>query len=396
MSDEHIYQEWFTKKDLAESTRPIYKIAAEDYKEFIGKTLSELIDEAEQDEELGLRIRKRNINGYLLGFKSNLEEKGYAPGTLNNKMAAIVSLYQAFDIQIPKIKLPKGDICLDKNYKRPPTRRQIQKMINVANARDRALIYLLALSGMGGQEARNLTVWKFLESASEAIGTELDTVNDLFEYEDRVLEEIITLNIVRQKVKYRYQTFIPPEASRAIIAYLKEREYNRNERRHINSLDDPLFVTNKGDPMSRTGIGTAIRRVGQLAGFKSAEWTYCFWRPHGLRKYFVTTIIDKLKNQLLADYLVGHKIDSVRRAYWISSSEELKKNYTEALRYLSIDEIAVKDFRSKEFRELTEDVSNMKKDMGREMAKLKKVLEDPMVRYAFNKSMEENKGNIQL
>lgn len=386
MSDEHIYLEWFTKKDLAESTRPIYKIAAEDYKEFIGKTLSELIDEAEQDEELGLRIRKRNINRYLLGFKSNLEEKGYAPGTLNNKMAAIISFYQAFDIQIPDIRLPKGDICLDKNFKRPPTKKQIQKMINVANARDRALIYLLALSGMGGQEARNLTVGKFLESASEAIGTELNTIDDLFDYEDRVLEEIITLNIVRQKVKYRYQTFIPPEASRAIIAYLKEREYNRNERRHINSLDDPLFVTNKGDPMSRTGVGTAIRRVGQLSGFKSAEWTYCFWRPHGLRKYFVTTIIDKVKNQVLADYLVGHKIDPVRRAYWITSSEELKKNYTEALRYLSIDEIAVKDFQSKEFKDLMDKNSLLEQEMDQikdkisDFSKYKNIFASPKFR----------------
>lgn len=381
MSDEHIYQEWFTKKNLAEGTRMIYRIAAEDYKKFIGKNLSDLIDEAEDDEDKGLRMRKRNINKYLIDYKVYLENKGYAPGTLNNKMASIVSFYQTYNIKLPEIKLSEGDICLEKNYKKPPTRKQIQKMINVANTRDKALIYLLALSGMAGQEARNLTVKQFLQAADETITEEINSIDALFEHEERVLEEILTLTIVRQKVKYRYQTFIPPEASKAIITYLKERKHNRNEKKHIVNIEDPLFVTNSGQPMSRTGVGNAIKRVGKLAGFKSAEGSYCFWRPHGLRKYFITTIIDNTRDHILADYLVGHKIDPVKRAYWIVDPEELKKCYMNALPYLSIDEIKVKDLESKEFTEL----KSLKSDIRR----IQRLLKEPNVLKALETSLEK-------
>lgn len=352
MIDENIYQEWFTKRDLSTGTRRGYRIVAEDYKLFTGKNLSELVDEAEQEEEQGLRFRKRSINKYIIGFKAHLEEKNYAPTTLNTKMKGIFSFYLAFDIRLPKIKFPRGDICLDKNYKRPPTRENIQQMIDVSNTRDKALIYLLALSGMGGQEARNLTIKKFLESASEAIGIELENVNDLFKAEDQVLQKILTLNIVRQKVKYRYQTFIPPEASKAIISYLKERNYHNNVNNQISNVEEPLFVTNIGNPMSRTGVGNEIKRIGKLAGFKSDKGSYCFWRPHGLRKYFITTIIDNTRDHILADYLVGNKIDPIKRAYWIIDPKELKKNYIEALPYLSIEGCKVKSFKNPEYLEL--------------------------------------------
>ncbi len=87
----------------------------------------------------------------------------------------------------------------------------------------------MALSGMAQAEARRLTHGEaLLDAAGDAIGRELKTVEDLFEAEDELREEIITLDIVRKKVNYRYMTFIPPEATREIINYLKERMYERN------------------------------------------------------------------------------------------------------------------------------------------------------------------------
>lgn len=95
-------------------------------------------------------------------------------------------------------------------------------MISVCQPRERALIYLMALSGMAQNEARNLTIKQFLRFASEAIGKELDDVNDLFKFEKEVLSEVITLLITRKKRTIRHHAFIPPEVSREIITYLKE------------------------------------------------------------------------------------------------------------------------------------------------------------------------------
>ena len=53
------------------------------------------------------------------------------------------------------------------------------------------------MTGMGQQEARDLTIRKFIESASSAIGKEIDDVYDIFKFEDEILQEILTLNKTR-------------------------------------------------------------------------------------------------------------------------------------------------------------------------------------------------------
>jgi integrase len=362
MKDEDIYQEWFTKKNLSKGTRRTYMVAIESYKKYTGKSLSELIDEAEEEEDKSLRMRKRKINKYIIGFKAHLEDSGLAPGSIKNKMSAVISLYQSFEIQTPQINLPKGDICLEKNYNTPPTREEIQSMINVSDARDAAIIYTMALTGLASKEIRNITVRKYLESAEKAINRDLDSIEDLFEYEDEILGEVLTLDIVREKVHYRHQTFIPPETNRAIISYIKWRHNNRNAKRHITDLDGKLFITKSGMPMSRTGVGNSIRRRGKQAGFKSkGEGAYRYWRPHSLRKYFISTIINNTGNHILADYLAGHKIDDVKRAYWHADPEALKDDYLKVLPYLSIDKAKVKDVSSKEFKTLNQKINYLEK-----------------------------------
>lgn len=355
MEEEDYLKTWFTYRNLSLGTRRIYESIIKKYKEYTGKSFEELISEAEQEEEGGVRLRKRQITGYIVGFKSELEEKGRAPGTVNNHISAIMSFYKAFDIQTPNIILPDGDIGLEKNHGRLLTREEIKTMIDVANVRDKALIYLLALTGMSQAEARNLTVKKFLDSCSEAIKKEIPDLDKLFEYEDKIIQEIIMLDIVRGKVHYRYQTFIPPEASKPIINYIRARQLHENKKMHIKDLNGPLFITKTGKPMSRTGVGNEIKRVGKLAGFKTeGDGTYCYWRPHAMRKYFISTIINSIGDHILADYLAGHKIPAIKRAYWMAGPEDLKKKYMEALPYLSIDKIKVKDIESKEYQSLME------------------------------------------
>ena len=71
------------------------------------------------------------------------------------------------------------------------------------------------------------------------------------------------------------------------------------------------------------------------------------------------------RTHILVDYLAGHKIDDVKRAYW-ADPEKLKKRYLEALHYLSIDEI--RDIKSKEYMELKEQYEKDSKTKGEEIA----------------------------
>lgn len=386
--DEELIETWFLRRNISTGTQRSYQIAIRDFSELISKTPSELINEAETEEDLGIRPRKRKVSIYLLRYKKQLEEK-VAPSTVNLYFSAIKSFYKAFDITLPEIKLNKGDIGLEKNMGKPLTREDILKLVSAASIRERAIIYLMVMSGMGQQEARDLTIKKFLSSASAAINKELKNVDDLFQNENEVLNEVLTLEIRRKKVNYKHHTFIPPESSREIMGYLKERCHGRNEKIRIKDNNEPIFVSNTGKKLSRDSIVTNFRRIGQDAGFQKEDGAYAWWRSHALRKYFISTIINKIGEKVMADYMAGHKINDQDRTYWRANPEDLKQHYLKALPYLSLDEAKVKDVESKEYQELKEELSSLKKGLA-ELGGLRELIKNPHVKKVMEEELRKD------
>lgn len=377
-SEKLILEKWFTRNGLSEGTRKIYGRSILEFKEFFGKNLSELINEATKQQMDSIMPMDRSVNEYIFTFKNHLDKIGNAPGTVNHKIAGVRSFYKAYDIQLIDIKTHQGDTVLDKNVHKLLKKEDIRKMVDVCNARDRAIIYLMSLTGMAQNEVRHLTIRQFMKYAGLAIGKELETIEQLFEHEDEILDKLIILEVVRKKVNYRHHVVLPPEATRPIIAYLKERYYHRNENRHIKNINSPIFVTNKGTPMTRTGIGSEIKRIGKLVGFKSSEdGAYSYWRPHAFRKYFISTIIRTTGDALLADYLVGHKINGSTRAYWIVQPEELKEKYLRVYEHLSIDSVKVNNLQTDDYREM--------ENMIKQMAEQKKIMDSLMADHEFLK-----------
>ena len=372
-SDHVLFDTWILRKGLEKSTFRTYLQCLKKYCMVTGMTPAELISEAEEEEESGIRMRKRKINLRLLQFRKALEDEGKAPSTISLYYYAIRSFYEAMDITMPKLRQPSGDICLEQNYGKLITREELRTLVSMAPPREKALIYLMALSGMAQAEARRLTIRKFLDAAGDAIGRELETVEDLFNARDELMDEIITLDIVRKKVNYRYMTFIPPEATREIINYLRERMYGRNEKIRIRDYDGALFVEVNGEDIDRDVIVTNFRRIGLEAGFKKKDGAYSFWRAHALRKYFISTIINKLGDKVLADFLAGHKISDVDRAYWYMDPEDLKRRYMKALPYLSIDGVEVRTIEDRDYRRLRE-VEKIYDQMKEEIQKTEKLI----------------------
>lgn len=352
--DEELIEEWFIRRNISKGSQRSYRIALRYYIKILNMNPTRLIEEAEAEEDSGIRLRKRKIYRYLLEYKNYLENSNIAPSTVNLYFAAIRSFYKAFDIVTPEIKVTRGDIELDKNVGKPLTREDIHRLVSVAPPRERALIYLMALSGMGQQEARDLKIRKLIASASLAIGKELDNVYDLFKFEEEIIREVLTLEITRKKVKYKHHTFLPPEATREIIKYLKERCYGENVKIRIKDNNDFIFVSKYGGKLSRDSVVSNFKRIGKNAGFKKEKGAYSYWRSHALRKYFISTIINKIGAKTVADYLAGHKISEQDRTYWKADPEDLKKHYLKALPYLTLDKRKVKDLESQEYKDYIE------------------------------------------
>jgi integrase len=284
----------------------------------------------------------------------------------------------------------RGDIGLDKNIGKPLTTQDILKLVNVAAPREKALIYLMALSGMGQQEARDLTIKKYIKTCSEALNIEITDVYDLFKQESQILKKVLTLIITRKKVKYQHHTFIPPETSREIITYLKERCYGRNQNIRIKSNQDPIFVNSSGAKLGRDSIVSNFRRAGQRAGFPKEKGSYSYWRSHALRKYFISTIINKTGEKIIADYLAGHKINDQDRTYWRINPEDLKKHYLKALPYLSIDEAQVKNIKSEDYHLLVEELKKKDEIIADMEEKIK--IKDNILREMMENQFRSNKS----
>lgn len=387
--DEDLLDHWFLIRNLSTGTQESYRIAIRDYSKIIGKNPKDLIDEAEEEEDAGMRPRKRKVTHYLLKFKKHLENKGIAPGTLSLYVSAVRSFYKAFDITLPEIKLDQGDIGLEKNIGKRLTRNDLHKLISAANHRERALIYLMTLTGMGQQEARDLKIKKLLNSAGAEVDMELENVYDLFKHENQILREVLTLEITRKKSKIRHHTFLPPEATREILSYLKERCYGRNEKVRVINIDDYIFVNNVGNQLSRDSIVTNFRRIGQQAGFQKEDGAYSFWRSHALRKYFISNIINKIGEKIIADYMAGHKINNQDRTYWQANPDDLKQHYLKALPYLSIDEAKIRDYTTKEFEEIMEDSKHQEAEIIK-MKNQMKIMQE-MITPALKKNNKPEK-----
>jgi hypothetical protein len=63
-------------------------------------------------------------------------------------LSAIKSFYNAYGIKQPDVRLSNGDVGLEKNYGRLMKKSEIQKLVSVASTRNRAIIYVMALSGL--------------------------------------------------------------------------------------------------------------------------------------------------------------------------------------------------------------------------------------------------------
>ncbi|AEG17313.1 tyrosine-type recombinase/integrase [Methanobacterium paludis] len=398
--DKILLKNWFIKENYSETTQIMYKHSLELYSTLLKKTITELFNEADVEEESNIRLKKRKYQGYILQFKEHLKNLGKSKNTMNLYISAILSFYNSNDILPPKINLPGGDIGLEKNYGRLITKKEIKQLIDVSSTRDTAIIYTMALSGMSQNEIRNLTIKKFIKSAGNAIKQEINSLNELFKHEEELIKDtVITLEITRQKVNYCYHTFIPPEATKAIIVYLRERCNHRDKRIHPKGISDSLFVVNKGPFMGEQITAAAITGLyqgcGKRSGFKHEDGSYRVWRSHGMRKYFMSTIINKTHNHELANYLVGHTISATERAYWFADPKELKKEYLKVLPYLSLDGAEVKDVKTEELKKYEtamEEFEEMKREMEdyKEFAPLIKVfVEDEEIQKRVEKRLNE-------
>lgn len=359
MDENELLEIWFERKNLSKSTRETYTRYIKQYSNFTGKSLTELYQEGLKEEKANVFFPERKYNHYAIRFIKHIRDDK-SRNTMNTCINAITGFYKSHHIREPELTREKGDITKEKNYGRPLAKKDIQRLVDVANARDTAIIYTMALSGFSQQEMTRLTLRKFLLAVNMELDRDFTTIKEVLGHEKEAKEQLLQVDITREKVHYRYTTFIPPESVQRILIYLRERYNLRHD--HMHNLDDALLQRVGRTPLTRSSVNNIFRGLGKRAGFRHEKGTYRYWRSHALRHYFITTIIDEIGDYSLANYLAGHKISDQDRTYWRPNPKNLRKKYLRALPYLSLDEGKVLTFESEEYRNAITKISKLQSE----------------------------------
>jgi integrase len=384
ISDDTLFKSFIINRGIRERTIKRYKRQLELYCTFINKKPTELINEAENEEDQGLRMRNRSIKKYLLDFKQFLENKNYSSHTIVNTITIVRSFYTEFDVILPKMHLKQKH--KNESIEDIPNKEDIRKALKYANPKYNAIILTMSSAGFGSAEIRSLKYTDLLRSLKEYINIPknsmlpVDELIKLVEEKQKEFELIFPMwTLSRVKTGTPIITFSTPESLIAILEYLK-----------IDppaSLESPLFRSNKikDKEISDGGLDKYFHMLNNKCGFGKPNLQSKF-RSHAVgRKWFATTLNDVGIPQITIDFFLGHSLGAVTGAYIKPNVETLKDQYLKCIESLSIQDVEVKTIESLEYKELKEqyyhdskakeeEIKNLKAEKDEEMAEMRREL----------------------
>lgn len=348
-------QNLFQSRNLKPATINWYTKILKQYCLFLNKTPTELINEAIDEEEQGIRKINRKLRTYQIQYRNHLLQKGQSPLSIKNIIAIIRSFYNEYEIDLPKLKLnlPKEEKLITKEDL--IQKEHIQTALKHANNKYRAIILLMLSSGMGSSEVRYLTVEDFLK-AIELPLIDTITVNEIISQTDKKNIPCATWRIRRIKTDMPYFTFSSPESIHAILTYLQEREHKSGQI----TKDSHLFTVD-GHQTAAKSFVEYFAKLNDICcfGFFGRQR---FFRAHVLRKYFATTLQEHRVQPLVTEWLLGHKVNPVTGAYIKPDITALRHDYLRVLSYLSIDEVKVHTIDSPEVKEIKSELASVKEE----------------------------------
>ncbi|AMK15263.1 tyrosine-type recombinase/integrase [Methanobrevibacter olleyae] len=324
--DEKLLDDLSKSRNLSSKTRQGYLNAINVYVLFNKKSFRDLLNEAEREEESGIRWKKRKLKQRLIDFRIYLQEK-YLVSTAKVYFQRIISLYNHFEIEIhklPPLSTKSGNIPKPITFEDLPTKEIIKNAVEIANPIMKSIILFMSSSGCARRETLNLTIQDFIDATQEYHNKNniKDILNDLKDKDDL----IPIFRIRRQKTNKFYFTFCSPEASKEIINYL----FNQNDLKNTDKLFDiNLYYLNKYfmEINDKLNLG----KVGPYNKFRS----------HMLRKFHASTLYNTQNGLSLEeiDALQGRKKDSTHSSYFMENPYKLKKKYQDSLDAIIISKI---------------------------------------------------------
>lgn len=332
------FEQFCIEKGFAKKTEDLYKSAVKAYETFNNCTLDELLEEADLEEEKGIRWKRRTIKMRLTNFRKWLFENK-SEGTAKQYFARIKTIYRHFEIELqelPTYNSKQVDKTYEKRFEDIPCKDELIQAYYEARNNMKCFILLASSSGMSKVDILNLTVSDFL------IACETNTENSIREQlnEIRTRKEpvIPCFKGERQKTKTIFTTFCSPETVEHIVQYLLGRDAKIRAKYEKASMEDKeelpcrLELYDSLLKIDPHYVMKQFREINTKLSFGTVG-KYAKIRSHQLRAYHATTLMNCEVNWSIAeiDALQGRKKDKTHRAYFTDSVSKLRKKYCESV-----------------------------------------------------------------
>lgn len=309
----------------SDETQRIYRLALRKYSEFFNQDLHELLSEAEEDENNGIKWKHRRVKTKLIEYRYHLLKK-YALNTVKKHMTAITKFYRFYDIEVQQ--LPRIN---DKSIKKPqpiyykdlPDKDIIREAVAVASPFMKAIILFICSSGCGRAETLNLTIGDYIDSLSEYLPKRRMNIYDVLELISDNNNIVPTFNIRRVKTNKYYTTYCSPEAVKAINAYILTRTDYLTDVIPLFKTHPQYLIDNFQTINDQLGLG----RVGK----------YNRLRSHMLRKFHASALYNDGMSLDKVNDLQGKAKNKTDQAYFMINPEDLKYEYIQHLPAVTIN-----------------------------------------------------------
>jgi len=315
----------------AEGTKVGYVSHLKRFCQWLNKSPDQLIAEREEHLKSTDKKVKRTMELNVKEYNAFLDNQGKGAGT---KMTARAAIRSFFEHHYLPLEFIRGDFPSEAMAERRKVEKEeIIKMLEEADVRGRGIIHVLKDTGLAVSDVSRLKLRDLLPPTKISPLTSNDIEN---------LPEFIPLKMTRKKTKAKIQTFLGPEAIKALKNYLNRRirgtaqTYPGRSKKgfppEVLTLDSPLFRTSAHEikRMSTKRILDNVREIASRAGIPDIS-AHCF------RKYTQTMLEVARIDPNWRKLILGKKLPGSEGSYSLPSMGDLQKAYEGAYEHIAIE-----------------------------------------------------------
>lgn len=328
--EDSIFIDYSNLRNIAETTKASQATSLLRYCKYHEKTLQELYDEADSEEEEGKRAKKRKIVKRIANYRQYMIDEKFSPNTTQGALVVVKTFYKTMGIEIPYIPpaiLPKRQLLYDDI----PNKEHIKQAIESTNSKLHKAIILFQYSSCSAlAETLSVTCKMFVDATKEYHDeTDIKKVVPILKKQKDVIPFFLMSRQKRSNVVeegYKYYTCCTPEATRYILNYLEERINKKGELKN----KDKLFK------IGEYGVSSAYLRINDKNNWPKIGESR-FFRSHTMRIAGSTAIED----EAIGDLFSGRKRNPIHEGYFKRNPKRIKEIYLRYIRDLTIEETDV-------------------------------------------------------